>query len=179
LAEVIKYGIIHDKEMFGLLEERRDAVVERDPPLMEDMVVRSCKIKAHIVEVDEQEGGLRRILNFGHTLGHAIEAASGYRLSHGEAVAIGTVGASKISHKLDYLDEGTYRRIVLVIKQYGLPTEIPADLDTEDILGFLASDKKVVGKKIHFVLIRDIGAPFVTAEVPKNIMKEVIEELTP
>jgi 3-dehydroquinate synthase len=146
---------------------------------MEDLVVRSCKIKAHIVEVDEQEGGLRRILNLGHTLGHALEAASGYRLSHGEAVAIGTVGACKISHKLDYLDERTYRRIVRVIKQYGLPTEIPAGFDTEDILGFLASDKKVVGKKIHFVLIRNIGAPFVTAEVPKRIMKEVIEELTP
>jgi 3-dehydroquinate synthase len=179
LAEIIKYGIISDEEMFDLLEQEREAIVDRNLSLMEDIVVRSCKIKARIVEQDEQEGGLRRILNLGHTLGHALEAASDYRLSHGEAVAIGTVGASKMSRKLGFLDEETHGRIVRLIGRYGLPTEIPEGFDTEQVLGFMASDKKVVGAQIHFVLIKKIGVPFVTADVPPSIIKEVMEEMRP
>ena len=179
LAEIIKYGIIRDEAMFELLEQQRDAVIERKPALMKNLVERSCRIKAGIVEMDEHEGGLRRILNFGHTLGHALEAVSDYGLSHGEAVAIGTVAAAKISRKLDHLDERSCNRIVNVIKQYGLPSEIPADFDTNKILGFVATDKKVVAGKPHFVLIDNIGAPFVTAEVPLNIVTDVIEELRP
>ncbi len=177
LAEIIKYGIISDEEMFSLLEQKRDAVIQRQLPVMKTLVERSCGIKAHIVEMDEQEGGLRRILNFGHTIGHALEAASDYRLTHGEAVAIGMVAAAQISDRLNYLDERSYERIVDVIKQYGLPTDIPGDFNTKEILGFMASDKKVVGARLYFVLIKKIGVPFVTAEVPSNIIVDVIEEL--
>jgi len=177
LAEIIKYGIIRDGEMFGLLEAHKDRVMERQPRLMENLVVRSCKTKAHVVERDEKEGDLRRILNFGHTLGHALEAASDYRLSHGEAVAIGTVGASKISRKLDFLDEESHGRIVHLIKQYGLPNKIPRGFSTDELLDFMASDKKVVGTKIYFVLIKRIGNPFVTAEVPTSTIRDVIEEM--
>jgi len=177
LAEIIKYGIISDEEMFALLEQERDAVLERQVSVMKTLVERSCGIKAHIVEMDEQEGGLRRILNFGHTIGHAMEAASDYRLTHGEAVAIGMVAAAKISHRLDYLDERSCERIVDVIKHYGLPTEIPGDFDTKEILGFTARDKKAVGARLYFVLIKKIGVPFVTAQVPSNMMIDVIEEL--
>ena len=177
LAEIIKYGIISDEEIFSLLEQERDAVTQRQLPVMKTLVERSCGIKAHIVEMDEQEGGLRRILNFGHTIGHALEAASDYRLTHGEAVAIGMVAAAKISDRLNYLDERSYERIVDVIKQYGLPTEIPGDFNTKEILGFMASDKKAVGARLYFVLIKKIGVPFVTAQVPPNMMIDVIEEL--
>jgi 3-dehydroquinate synthase len=179
LAEIIKYGIISDVEMFSLLEGERTGVIERQAMLMEELVVRSCKTKARIVEQDEKEGDLRRILNFGHTLGHALEAASGYGLSHGEAVAIGTVGASMISQKLGFLDEASHGRIVRLVEQYGLPTEIPDRLNTKDLLDFMASDKKAVGKTIHFVLVKKIGTPFVTAGVPIDIIKEVIEEIRP
>jgi 3-dehydroquinate synthase len=177
LAEIIKYGIISDEEMFELLEQERAAVVERQLPVMRTLVERSCRIKARIVEMDEQEGGLRRILNFGHTIGHAIEAASDYRLTHGEAVAIGMAAAAKMSYRLDYLDERSCERIVGVIKQYGLPTEIPGDFNTRAILGFMASDKKAVGARLYFVLIRKIGVPFVTAEVPQSVIIDVIEGL--
>jgi len=177
LAEIIKYGIISDEAMFSLLEQEREAVIQRQLPVMKTLVERSCGIKAHIVEMDEQEGGLRRILNFGHTMGHALEAASDYRLTHGEAVAIGMVAAAKISERLNGLDEGVYERIVGVIKQYGLPTEIPGDFNTKEILGFMASDKKAVGGRVYFVLIKKIGVPFVTAEVPSNMIIDVIEEL--
>jgi 3-dehydroquinate synthase len=177
LAEIIKYGIISDGAMFSLLEQKRAAVVERQLPVMKTLVERSCGIKAHIVEMDEQEGGLRRILNFGHTMGHALEAASDYRLTHGEAVAIGMVAAAKISARLNELDERSCERIVDVIRQYGLPTEIPGDFNTKEILGFMASDKKAVGSRLYFVLIKKIGVPFVTAEVPSNMIIDVIEEL--
>ncbi|MBN1840931.1 MAG: 3-dehydroquinate synthase [Deltaproteobacteria bacterium] len=177
LAEIIKYGIISDEEMFELLEQEKDAIFNRQPALMKTLVERSCKIKANIVEADEQEGGLRRILNFGHTLGHAVEAASDYRLSHGEAVAIGTVAAARISHILGYLDDQSCKRIVHVIKQYGLPAKIPPGFSTKEILAFMASDKKAVGAKLHFVLIKKIGDPFVTDEVPTDIITDVIEEL--
>lgn len=179
LAEIIKYGIIGDHEMFELLEQQRDAIENRQPPLIKTLVERSCKIKARIVEKDEREGGLRRILNFGHTLGHALEAASDYTLSHGQAVATGMVAAAKISHKLDHLDEVSCGRIVQVVKQYGLPTRIPADstYDPEKLLAFVATDKKAVAGQPHFVLVKKIGAPFVTAEVPSGIVTDVIEQL--
>jgi 3-dehydroquinate synthase len=177
LAEIIKYGIISDEEMFELLEQERDAVLQRQVLVMKTLVERSCGIKAQIVERDEQEGGLRRILNFGHTIGHALEAASDYRLTHGEAVAIGMVAAAEISHRLDYLDEKSCKRITNVINQYGLPTSIPGGFTTKQIVGFMASDKKAVGAQLYFVLVKKIGAPFVTAEVPSSVLIDVIEEL--
>ena len=145
--------------------------------MLKNLIERSCKIKADIVEKDEQEGGLRRVLNFGHTFGHALEAASDYMLSHGEAVAIGMVAAAKMSQHLGYLDIRSCRRILDVITRYGLPAEIPAGLDTNQILGFMASDKKAVGARLHFVLIKKIGEPFVTAEVPTEAITDAIKEL--
>ncbi|NVM23158.1 MAG: 3-dehydroquinate synthase [Desulfobacterales bacterium] len=177
LAEIIKYCIISDEDMFELLEQEQAAIKKRKPDLMKTLVKRSCKIKADVVEADEREGDLRRILNFGHTLGHALEAASGYRLSHGEAVAIGMVGAAKMSHELAQLDGATCERIVNLIRDYGLPGTIPADFDTEKILAFMARDKKAVEGRLHFVLVKKIGAPFVTGEVPAGVVTDVIEEL--
>ena len=177
MAEIIKYGIIRDKNLFSQLEQERDRVVARQPALMEAIIKRSCEIKARIVEMDEKEGDLRRILNFGHTLGHALEATSGYALSHGEAVAIGTVAAANISNRLDYLDERSCQRIVRLLEQYGLPTRIPAEMDTKQILGFLTSDKKAVGTRVYFVLARNIGEPFMTADVPPKVVTDIIDEL--
>jgi 3-dehydroquinate synthase len=177
MAEIIKYGIIGDQNLFEFLEHESDGIRKRDLSLMKSLVGRSCKIKADIVEMDEKELGLRRILNFGHTLGHALEAASDYTLFHGEAVSIGMVGAAKISYKLNCLDKTSCQRIVDLIKHYHLPTTIPAGLKTAQIMGFMATDKKAVGGQLHFVLVKKIGAPFVTPEVPSDVVKETIEEL--
>lgn len=179
MAEIIKYGIISDKNLFQQLEQERDHIVARQPALMQAIIKRSCQIKARIVEMDEKEGNLRRILNFGHTLGHALEAASRYQLSHGEAVAIGTAAATKISHRLDYLDERSCKRIIRLLEQYGLPTQILAGIDTKQVLGFLASDKKAVGARVYFVLAREIGQPFMTADVPPKAITDTIDELKP
>ncbi len=177
LAEIIKYAIINNGEMFNLLEQESTAIAERQPALMQKLIEQSCGIKARIVELDEHEGGLRRILNYGHTIGHALEAASNYGLSHGEAVAIGMVAAAKLSFRLGCVDAATRARIARVIRQYGLPTQIPRDFDTTDILKFMASDKKTVAGQPHFVLIRKIGTPFVTADVPLKIITDVIAEM--
>lgn len=177
LAEIIKYSIIANHGLFELLEQENAGIKKRDISLMKTLVGRSCKIKAGIVEVDEKESDLRRVLNFGHTLGHALEAASGYGLSHGEAVAIGMVGAAMISRKLNHLDEDSFARIVGLIKSYGLPTTIRAGMETAQITGFMATDKKAVGGQLHFVLTKAIGVPFVTPEVPSGVVVEAIEEL--
>ncbi len=177
LAEIIKYSIIANHGLFELLEQENAGIKKRDISLMKTLVGRSCKIKAGIVEVDEKESDLRRVLNFGHTLGHALEAASDYGLSHGEAVAIGMVGAAMISRKLNHLDEDSFARIVGLIKSYGLPTTIRAGMETAQITGFMATDKKAVGGQLHFVLTKAIGVPFVTPEVPSGVVVEAIEEL--
>lgn len=177
LAEIIKYSIIANHGLFELLEQENAGIKKRDISLMKTLVGRSCKIKAGIVEVDEKESDLRRVLNFGHTLGHALEAASDYGLSHGEAVAIGMVGAAMISRKLNHLDEDSFARIVGLIKSYGLPTTIRAGMETAQITGFMTTDKKAVGGQLHFVLTKAIGVPFVTPEVPSGVVVEAIEEL--
>jgi 3-dehydroquinate synthase len=177
LAEIIKYGIIGDNNLFEFLESESDGIKKRNSSLMKSLVGRSCKIKADIVEMDEKELGLRRILNFGHTLGHALESATDYGLSHGEAVSIGMVGAAKISHRLDHLDGASCQRIVDLIKDYHLPTKIPAGLKTAQIMGFMATDKKAVGGQVRFVLVKKIGAPFVTPDIPSGVVEGTIEEL--
>jgi len=177
LAEIIKYSIIANHGLFELLEQENAGIKKRDISLMKTLVGRSCKIKAGIVEMDERESDLRRVLNFGHTLGHALEAASDYGLSHGEAVAIGMVGAAMISRKLNHLDKDSFARIVGLIKSYGLPTTIRAGMETAQITSFMATDKKAVGGQLHFVLTKAIGVPFVTPEVPSGVVVEVIEEL--
>ncbi len=177
LAEIIKYSIIANHGLFELLEQENAGIKKRDISLMKTLVGRSCKIKAGIVEVDEKESDLRRVLNFGHTLGHALEAASDYGLPHGEAVAIGMVGAAMISRKLNHLDEDSFARIVGLIKSYGLPTTIRAGMETAQITSFMATDKKAVGGQLHFVLTKAIGVPFVTPEVPSGVVLEAIEEL--
>jgi 3-dehydroquinate synthase len=129
------------------------------------------------VEEDEKELGLRRILNFGHTIGHALEASSDFTLAHGEAVAIGMVAASLISHKLNHLDETTWERIRHLIDHFGLPTKIPSDMETSQILAYMASDKKAVAGQLHLVLLKQIGTPFVTRDVSLEVIAEAIEEL--
>jgi 3-dehydroquinate synthase len=177
LAEIIKYGIIGRHNLFERLGLERDGIKKRNPSLMKNLVASSCRIKADIVEMDEKELGLRRILNFGHTLGHALEAASEYGLSHGEAVSIGMVGATKISRRLNYLDGASHDRIVDLIKEYRLPTKIPAGLKTAEILVFMETDKKAVAGQLHLVLVKEIGVPFVTSEIPSGVLVEAIEEL--
>ena len=177
LVEVIKYGIIEDAEFFNFLEVHIDQIRKRDNNVLERIVEISCKIKKGIVEIDEKEKGLRRILNFGHTIGHAIEAASGYTVSHGEAVALGMVAAVRISERLYDLPAEDRSRVERLIGASGLPGYIPQTIVTEEILSRLKMDKKKDGATIHFILLKKIGMPFVNGGVPEQVLRDVVEEL--
>jgi 3-dehydroquinate synthase len=177
LSEILKYGIIEDQELLSSLEEGIPALRDLDSSLLERIIAKSCRIKKRIVELDEKEGGLRRLLNFGHTLGHAVEAESGYRLSHGEAVAIGMVCAAVLSEKLGYLPSSDRERIESLVRSLGLPYRIPNDLGTQDILSRMGQDKKKVGDILPFVLLKKIGMPFINGGVPEGVIRETIEAL--
>ena len=177
LAEIVKYGLIEDPSLLDLLEREGLAVRKRDPVLLEKIIMRACQIKKGIVEIDDTERGLRRILNFGHTLGHAVEAASGYALSHGEAVAIGMAASAKLSEKMGYLAPEDRGRILTLIGSLGLPTRIPAELDPDEIVRRIGRDKKKAGDRVPFVLIRKPGMPFMNGGVPESLLLETIGEL--
>ncbi|HPQ44050.1 MAG TPA: 3-dehydroquinate synthase [Syntrophales bacterium] len=177
LSEVVKYGIIDDIDLFTLLEGKSGAIRDREPDVLQTIVERSCKIKKGIVEIDEQDMGVRRILNFGHTIGHAIEAASGYRVTHGNAVSVGMIASARISEKMKYLPFEDRVRIQDLVRAAGLADHIPASIDTEEIIEKTRTDKKRERGSIHFVLLKKIGMPFINGSVDESLILETIEEL--
>jgi 3-dehydroquinate synthase len=175
LAEVVKYGIIDDPGLFGILETKATDITNQDMDLLQEIVTRSCRIKKGVVEIDEQEKGMRRILNFGHTIGHAIETESGYAIPHGDAVSMGMVAASILSERMHYLAASDCQRIIALIRAIGLPDRIPAKLNAEGIFAHMKKgDKKKAGDTLNLVLLKKIGIPFVTNGVPDQLIKETI-----
>jgi 3-dehydroquinate synthase len=178
LAEVIKYGVIEAPELLDAIEAAAAAAGGlRESAFLERIITTACRIKKGIVELDEWDRGLRRILNFGHTVGHAVEAASAYSLSHGEAVAIGMVAAAILSEQLHHLSADDRRRIVSVIRAVGLPDRIPGNLDLVEIGSRIARDKKKKGETVHFVLLKKLGVPIVNGGIPEKMMKKMLEGL--
>ncbi len=175
LAEVVKYGIIRSPELFETLERHGTQVINLEPEITSHIVAKSCAIKADIVARDELEGGLRRILNFGHTVGHAIEAAAGYQIAHGEAVAMGMVAAALLSVKKGILSMDEADRIKKVLEQLGLPVAIPQDLSASELINITRHDKKNVGGRIHFVLCNSIGSAVIRDDIGDEELAEVIE----
>lgn len=158
LAEVIKTGAILDAELFALLEAELPALLHQERDLLVRVVHRCCQLKALVVAEDETEGGYRAILNFGHTLGHAIESLTDYTTYlHGEAVAIGMAAAVRISHKLGRCDATTVQRLVSLVERCGLPTEIPRDLGREALALAMRTDKKALSGTIKFICLEGIG----------------------
>jgi 3-dehydroquinate synthase len=178
LAEVVKYGIIDDPELFSTLETRAEDVTSQNADLLKEIVTKSCCIKKGVVEIDEQEKGIRRILNFGHTIGHAIETESGYTIPHGDAISMGMVAASILSERMQYLPSEDRQRIIALIGAIGLPDRIPANLSLEGIFTHMKGDKKKAGDTLNLVLLKKIGIPFVTNGVPERLIRETIEGLT-
>ncbi|MFC2056651.1 3-dehydroquinate synthase [Chloroflexota bacterium] len=173
LAEVIKYGVIWDEEFFTFIEENLDQIILLDAGALETIVFRSVRIKATVVEKDEMDFSLRNILNYGHTIGHAIESTSDFKVQHGEAVAIGMLAAARISNKLDILDNNEVKRLEEVIARTGLPTQIPT-LQLERLAQAMKHDKKILQGKIRFVLPKKIGEVFITDEVSPSLVEEVL-----
>ncbi len=178
LAEVIKYGIINDRELFEWLEQNMEQVLNLDPKALSYIVERSCINKAMVVEQDETEQGTRAVLNLGHTTGHAIEALAGYgRFTHGEAVAVGIAVAAGISVQLGLLSELEEQRIVSLIKRAGLPVKVPASLKTMEIINSMYGDKKTRGGEITFILPLEVGRVEIRRNVSVEVISEVIETL--
>ncbi|MDJ1168023.1 3-dehydroquinate synthase [Roseofilum sp. BLCC_M154] len=180
MAEVIKYGVIWDLELFGLLEKqtRLDRFESVPPQLLNLILTRSCEAKAQVVSEDEKEAGLRAILNYGHTIGHAIEALTGYeQVIHGEAVAIGMVAASKIALKMGYWGQDWDQRQLALIEKTGLPTRIPSEVTIDSILDSLQTDKKVKSGRVRFILPTEYTEAKITDEVSEDILREVLASL--
>lgn len=157
LAEVIKYGVIADDHLFASLEENIEPIVKRDDDLVANVVARSCQIKALVVEQDERESGLRRILNYGHTIGHALESLGHYRrLIHGEAVAIGMVQEALLARRLGLCSDDVVTRQRRLITNAGLPTEVPP-VRFAQLWTAMQRDKKVSQGRVQCVLPRAIG----------------------
>ena len=177
LAEVIKYGVIKDAAFFTYLEKNYSDILGLKLPVLEFIVARSSSIKAKVVELDErEERGLRTILNFGHTIGHAIEAAGRYkRYSHGQAIALGMLVACGISKKMGLTGNTTVGRIENLIKKAGLPTKIEK-ISAPDIIRAHYRDKKFKGPENKFVLIRGIGKTVIRKNIPLKIIKEALKE---
>lgn len=177
IAEVIKYGVIWDEDLFTKLEHHGDldTLENVGTELLETLITRSCQAKAEVVSQDEKEAGLRAILNYGHTIGHAVESLTNYKqFVHGEAVAIGMVAAGKIAVEMGlWTKEEASRQDALIIKA-GLPTEIPPELAIADILETIKSDKKVKAGKVRFILPTAIGEVTITDRVKPEILMKAL-----
>jgi len=178
LAEVIKYGIIQDEGLFEYIEQNTEKILHRDRQATLHIVKRSILNKANIVQNDEKERDIRQILNFGHTLAHALEKIGGYKTyRHGEAVAVGMVFASSLSWKLDICKKQVYERIKNVLRSFFLPVYIPSEFKTNDIYDVMRWDKKVVSDKLRFVLTEKIGKVRIVTGLESRIVSEVIDEM--
>jgi 3-dehydroquinate synthase len=178
LAEVAKYGVIADAAFFAYLSDNHAAALAGDNSVLAALVSRSCSLKAQVVEQDERETGLRMILNFGHTIGHAVEAAAGFsRYRHGEAVAIGMHAAALLSCRLGFCDDATVTAIADLLGCLGLPITA-AGCRPDEMMAYLARDKKSVGGKINWVLVEKIGQVTISDNVPDNEIRRVLADIT-
>ena len=176
MAEVIKYGLIYDTELFAYLEQNVENLQLLNETCLQHIIYRCCEIKALIVAEDEKEQGLRALLNLGHTFGHAIEAQMGYgKWLHGEAVATGMVLASRLASIRGDLTQQDVERIIAVIKQYNLPTEVPADMTSEQFLLHMRKDKKNKKGTIRFILPTQFGQCALVDDVSDDQVRALIE----
>ncbi len=174
LGEVIKYGVIRDKHFFHFLRDNSQGILNLEPELIKKTVYTCCRIKAEVVSEDEREGGIRRILNYGHTIGHAVEGASEYTLIHGFAVSIGMVAAARLAVLNGLLAKDECNKIIEILKLYTMPVEVPKTLARPRIKKFLLTDKKTVGGKVFYVLPTEIGKTVITDQVTEKQLNEVL-----
>jgi len=173
MAEIIKHGAILDRKFFEYLEENIDKIKSFDERVLERIITCSAEIKAGVVASDELDLGNRNILNYGHTVGHAIESVSELRIWHGEAVAVGMLVEARISNKMGILDSGEVTRLKNLIDTAGLPTELP-NLQLENLIKAMKHDKKIQQGKLRFALLKSIGEVFITDEVDQSVIEQAL-----
>jgi len=177
LAEVIKYGVILDAELFAYLEANGEAIVRRHPEVIRDVVARCCRLKAGVVEQDErEETGLRAILNYGHTFAHAFETVAGYGAwLHGEAVAAGMICASRLAERRGLISHELTERQESLLARFGLPT-VPERWPIEELLAVMRNDKKNLAGRLRFVLPRRLGEVALIDDVTEEDVRKVLED---
>jgi 3-dehydroquinate synthase len=178
LAEVVKYGVILDAELFAYLEANGEAILHRQPEVIRDIVARCCRLKADVVEQDErEESGLRSILNYGHTFAHAFETVSGYgHWLHGEAVAAGMICASQLAERRGLISNELTDRQRKLLSRFGLPTA-PEPWPVEELLNVMRNDKKSLGGRLRFVLPRRLGQVELMDDVSEDEVRKILDHL--
>ena len=170
MGEIVKHAMIKDRSYYDWLKTHRDEIMELEPTILLEMIRRSLMIKKDVVERDPKEQGERAMLNFGHTLGHAIEKRMNFTMLHGDCVAVGALAASYISYKRDYLSDTQLQDVKAMLEAFSLPT-----MDTEEIIAITQSDKKMEAGKIQFILIEKLGKAFIDTTVTKEEMQEALK----
>lgn len=177
LAEVIKYGLINDREFFSWLEDNMELLLQRDPNTLTFAIELSCQDKADIVAADEKEQGKRALLNLGHTFGHAIETGMGYgNWLHGEAVAAGMLLAAALSNAMGWINANDVARIESLLKLAGLPVRAPSSMSAQQLVDLMSVDKKVIDGNLRLVLLKDIGHAIITDEFDPDKVLEILDE---
>jgi 3-dehydroquinate synthase len=182
LVESIKHALIADSQYFDFLEQNLDAIVKREQSILEQMAYFNCKIKGNVVQADPDEKNQRRILNYGHTIGHAVEVASGFKLLHGEAVAIGIIGAGLIEMELHLANQSRLDRIRRIFEKLALPIKLPKDLADNNLIEIIKHDKKAINKWPKFVLLSNIGRIYCphgqwAVDVSQEVVEKVLRKL--
>lgn len=177
MAEVIKYGLIHDAEFFNWLENHIEQLMQRDNDLLNQAILVSCQTKAEVVAIDEKESGIRAILNLGHTFGHAIESVMGYgNWLHGEAVAAGMVMAADLSVKHQWISDEIKQRIIDLLLKAGLPVKPPETMSSQQFMDIMAIDKKVDRGVIKFVLLEKLGKAIISDQYSEDLLQQTLNQ---
>ena len=182
LVESVKHALIADSQYFDFLENNLNAILAREPDVLEKIAQYNCRIKGSVVEADPRERNKRRILNYGHTIGHAVEAASGFELLHGEAVAIGIIAAGLIEIEMQMAQPGRLERIRAILEKLSVPVKLPENLAEKNLIDLIKHDKKAIDKWPRFVLISDIGQVHCkdgqyAVEVAPELVEKVLDKL--
>jgi len=178
MAESIKHALISAEAFLAWHEQRAEQILSLDDAVMSELILRNLRIKAEVVHADAQERiGLRMRLNFGHTLGHAIEACSGFALRHGECVALGMLAACRLSRMMGLLEASVEARVKRLLERIELPTRLTPPIDPDVVLATIRGDKKARGGQVQFVLLEGVGRPAVRADVPERVVREAYESL--
>lgn len=173
LAEVIKYGLIHDLDFYIWMIQNIAEIYTHEPKVLEEMITRSCLAKQHIVEKDPKEQGERALLNFGHTIGHSIEKRENFRLLHGECVALGMLAAAHISWKRNYIEQDEFLELRDMLVGFRLPISLD-EVNAEELIAITKLDKKMDAGKIKFILLKEIGSAYIDTTVTEEEIKEAI-----
>lgn len=177
MAEVVKYGVIWDRDFFAYLETHLLEALSLEPSVISRVIEQCCKIKALIVGQDEREHGVRTLLNLGHTLGHALESITDYAVyRHGEAVAVGMAAAGYLAEELGWWSESDCERMLHILRRTGLPLSIPA-FEITALMELIAHDKKLIGDNVRWVLPRELGRAEICPQVPEELVRRVLKRL--